>query len=255
MKECAFCSSTAKLSAEHIISEWMENLFPGKNAMKFADSRGNVRKWTSEKINWKARVVCEACNNGWMSDIESGHAKPTLTPLIKGETGIPIDIQKARSIALFAFKTAVVVDHAHHRNKPWFSQRLRHSFGRNQLISDTVEMWIGGIARHKKTINLESSYFSGEITPGHRAHSYVCTFAIGCFVFQVHSANQIGNLKLYPYDRYDDHCIPIWPGLLENALWPLPLTLQGTSDFQSFHRRWKFITLDPPRIRLRSPYS
>jgi hypothetical protein len=129
-----------------------------------------------------------------MSDIEGNHAKPALTSLIKCETGIPITIEKARSIALFAFKTAVVMDHAHHRNEPWFSRRLRHSFGKDQLISDAVEMWIGGIAKHKKTINLESSYFSGELTLGYHVHSYVCTFCHWLFYFSSSQRETNGKL-------------------------------------------------------------
>jgi len=40
-------------------------------------------------MDWKVRVVCEKCNNTWMSDIEHNHAKPVLTPLVTGQMNIP----------------------------------------------------------------------------------------------------------------------------------------------------------------------
>jgi hypothetical protein len=106
MKECAFCPSTARLSAEHIISGWMDDLFHGPMTAKIQDSSGFTREWESESgaLDYTARVVCQECNNTWMSDIEGLHAKPVMTPLIKGDTPLPIGGAEAHSLALFAFK-------------------------------------------------------------------------------------------------------------------------------------------------------
>src|ERR1017187_10244882 len=116
MKECAFCEHTGKLSAEHIASDWMKDLFPGRRTAWFFNRETGVRKnFDSDSMDWTAKVVCESCNNGWMSDIESHHAKPALTPLITGEMDIPINLERAQSMALFAFKTAVILDHSQRR--------------------------------------------------------------------------------------------------------------------------------------------
>src|SRR5713101_1714265 len=109
-KECAFCLETAKLSAEHLWSDWMTALFPGKKRFTSKNEKGEiVADWSSEDLNWKARVVCETCNNTWMSNIET-NAKSAMSGLIRGETGV-ISQSCADSIALFAFKTAVIFDH------------------------------------------------------------------------------------------------------------------------------------------------
>lgn len=106
MKQCAFCPHTAKLSAEHILGKWMNELFAGRMKGEYSDGAGRHRKWESTEIDWTARVVCENCNNTWMSDIESKHAKLVLTPLIRGEEDVPIGVATARSLAIFTFKTA-----------------------------------------------------------------------------------------------------------------------------------------------------
>ena len=84
MPKCAFCDHEGRLTAEHIISQWIEGLFPGKGNVKFhsEDGKGLIEKtMTSDKIDYKARVVCESCNNGWMSDPQKKpHAKPVSNP-------------------------------------------------------------------------------------------------------------------------------------------------------------------------------
>ena len=108
MKECALCSHSANLTGEHVMSDWMNALFPMSSQGKWmgirTDEKGQITEWQSKSLDQKARVVCEECNGTWMSDIESQHAKPVMTPLIQGELHIPLSQPNARSIALFAFK-------------------------------------------------------------------------------------------------------------------------------------------------------
>jgi hypothetical protein len=245
MNECAFCPETANLSLEHIIPQWMESLFPGNSTMKYKDGKGRTREWSTTKMDWKARVVCESCNNGWMSDIEAQHAMPALTPLIVGETS-PIRITQnlARSLALFAFKTAVVMDHAHHRGSPWFSKRIRYAFREHQSLSTGIEMWMCGIFRRRGAIDLHSGYFSGDLTPTYPVHSYVCTVGMGHLVFQVHSPKHFGYTKLYPLPMFDAVALPFWPGLPSGVDWPFPANLSGKRDFDLFSMRWKGIGHD-----------
>src|ERR1700734_3268437 len=101
MKECAFCTHSRKLSLEHIFAQWTRELFPGKKeAFYIGGAKRRNRRFQAENIEWKARVVCKKCNETWMSDIESVHGKPVLTPFITGEIGIPITQETARSIAI-----------------------------------------------------------------------------------------------------------------------------------------------------------
>src|SRR5271154_5981831 len=108
-RECAFCPETANRSGEHLWSNWINDLVPGRKKFTIRDENGNiVREWQSKELDWKAKVVCQRCNNTWMSDIENDHAKPAMTDLITGKVDVPITESKARSLALFGFKTAVV---------------------------------------------------------------------------------------------------------------------------------------------------
>jgi hypothetical protein len=245
MPECAFCPETANLTAEHIISQWVEDLFPGKSTVKYQDGGGRIREWTSVKIDWKARVVCKSCNNGWMSNLESQHAKPVLTPLIIGEVSVPVTQKAARSLALYAFKTAVVMDHAHRRGNPWFSTRIRYAFREHQTISTAVEMWMCGTYGRRRAIDLHSGYFSGSLTPTYPVQSYVCTVAIGHLVFQVHSGKHLGTKQIFPLPTHDAVAVPFWPGLPSGLVWPFVANLHGKRDFDLFCMRWRSIGYTP----------
>src|ERR1700675_4231730 len=126
-KECAFCTETAKLSAEHLWSNWMNELFPGKKHFTNKNEHGEiVADWSSDKLDWKARVVCEPCNNTWMSQTEA-RTKKVMTNFILGKQG-PITQSCADSIAIFSFKTAVIFDHIRRDREPFFSRSVRHTF-------------------------------------------------------------------------------------------------------------------------------
>jgi hypothetical protein len=95
----------------------MGRLFTGK---KYRFMRRNedgevVKQWPMSGIDLTAKVVCKACNEGWMSNLEQRHAMPAMTDLIIGKTEL-ISLQlRTDAIASFAFKTAVILDHAEGR--------------------------------------------------------------------------------------------------------------------------------------------
>src|SRR5882672_4728774 len=105
-KECAFCPATAKMTAEHVWSDWMNALFPGEKIFRNQTDLENEIVWSGSELDWTVKVVCEDCNTGWMSRMEEFHAKPSMSDLIVGKLDIPIPQSRANSIALFAFKTA-----------------------------------------------------------------------------------------------------------------------------------------------------
>lgn len=237
-KECTFCLHTAKLSAEHVISDWIDALFPGKKLFTRTNQQGEiVGRWVADEIDWTAKVVCEKCNNTWMSDIENQHAKPAMTDLILGKTNVPIRQSSARSIALFAFKTAVVLDHSHRSKQPFFSRRIRNAFKEHLDIPRTVQMWMAGFARRTRG-DIHASYHQGNLSPTNRLELYVCTCAIGHFVFQVAAQKQIGSTAFLPRPGFENLAVPLWPRVYPGFVWPAASVLQTVKDFDAFSVRW-----------------
>jgi hypothetical protein len=242
MPECAFCEHTGKLSAEHVISQWLVELFPGPvDAQIYGDKGRNSKTFSQKSIDYTAKVVCEQCNNGWMSDIESLHAKPSLTPLVTGKFDIPITPAIARSIAIFAFKTAVVIDCSNRRAGPFFSRHLRHAFRRSLFIPNFVAMWFCPYASHRWSVHVKSAYHDGKTTSGDPFHFYACTVALGNFCFQTLAVKQLGSSSFRAHTHLpEDVAVPFWPTTTIPAgyVWPHNRALGSMRDFGAFAGRW-----------------
>jgi hypothetical protein len=203
-----------------------------------------VEQWFSEDLNWKAKVVCKPCNEGWMSNIEAQHAKPAMTDLITGGLDVPISESRARSVSLFAFKSAVVFDHVARTREPFFLRSIRHRFREALAVPHTtVQMWMAGFLLTGKG-EVFTSYHEGNLSPSNHVRLYVCTYAIGHFVFQVVGQRQQGFTPFGPLDRrFDGSALPFFPTrmLPRGLTWPVADVLRTAQDLEDFALRWKDI--------------
>lgn len=107
-RRCVFCGSTSNLTREHVLPNWLKDV--GLDLAPSIHQAGPLnripRQWSSRPFGTTVKMVCEACNGGWMSALE-GAAKPVLTPLIRGESRRLPDEDQAL-IAAWTCKTALV---------------------------------------------------------------------------------------------------------------------------------------------------
>ncbi len=222
----------------------MNALFPGKQRFTSKNETGEiVADWSSDKLDWKARVVCEQCNNTWMSDIES-NAKSVMSNLIRGEAGL-ISQSCADSIALFAFKTAVIFDHIRRDREPFFTRSVRHAFRESSAIPSSVRMFMAGFLPAGKG-HVHTCYHEGPLSATDCIKLYVCTYAAGHFVFQVVGQKQHGFTKvtLQPSGprTFRSEAVEFWPWISGGVLWPPTHLLQTVDDFYLFATRWQKLT-------------
>jgi hypothetical protein len=245
MNTCAFCFRNAKLSGEHIWSEWMRELFPAKR-FRFIqrNEQGDViNTWSLPNIDLTAKVVCEPCYGGWMSNLESQHAKPAMRDLIVGDKGITVSQSRANSMALFAFKTAVIVDHMRRNSVPFFRRSVRYKFAESLEIPPNVYMWFAGFLPMGSG-SVQSFYSEGGINSELRIKMHVCTYAVGHLVFQVVSARfREGMPHFSPSRRFEYLAIPFWPTIPRRVRWPPQDVLRTNSQFGEFADRWGVIDL------------
>jgi hypothetical protein len=245
MALCAFCMNTAKLTGEHVNSDWMNKILRGPWTRFFNSSEGASAEHPSAKLNWKAKVVCEKCNGGWMSDIESKHASPVMGPLIEGEEiDIPITQTDAQSIAIFAFKTALVVDALREDEDRFFSQSVRTDFMNSLSIPSSVNMWFCAYLTRERRADTLAVYYKGHSRFKGFFDLYVCTFGVGCFAFQVLAVNGFAIGPLFPDRRFDYLSVPLWPNIPAGFVWPPRRNLQIVAvdtyeRFVQYHKRWE----------------
>ena len=85
----------------------LEDMLPV--TVRRTDEHGNVRAFSNNKIELTAKVVCESCNTGWMSDLETD-VKSALLPLVVGSPTV-VSLDEQRLLAAWAQKTAMTLEH------------------------------------------------------------------------------------------------------------------------------------------------
>lgn len=222
----------------------MDDLFPRrKRFTRYGESGEVLNEWVSDALDHKAKVVCGSCNNGWMSDLENRHAKIALTDLIIGNE-THIDALRAKAIARFAFKMAVIADHmGRGKTAPFFSEKARRYFAKSLTIPRGINMWCAGFLP-QGTGQLYAGY--GEVEEdGFYLHLFGTTCAIGHFAFQVLAAKTNFDVPPFaPKIGFETLAVPFWPTVPYRTFFPFADVLRTKAQFNKFAERWKAITFD-----------
>lgn len=118
-RSCIFCNNplTGIRAKEHVIPQWlMEYLGVTDDRLYLAVAQSTdgtiVQDRKLDAANFVEGRVCEGCNNGWMSSLET-EAMELLKPLIEGTTNLlSISDDERATLARWATKTGYVISHA-----------------------------------------------------------------------------------------------------------------------------------------------
>jgi hypothetical protein len=244
-RQCAFCPATSNFTGEHLWSNWINAVLPPtiRCSFKRVDTQSKKESvFTKEELSLTANVVCEECNSGWMSRVDSQEAKPSLKYLISDASPRVISIRKLISIAIFLFKTAVVADHMGTGGTPYFTVQERYTFRETLSIPAGVSMWIGALedsARGTFTTAHVNPVAAGETDFG----LFVFTYIVGHLVLQIVGAKWAThnpNRSYFPPIQRDEDSrfmSPFWP-IGGSIRWPPPQYMPVTllSDLTN---RWR----------------
>lgn len=122
-KTCIFCGEQGSISKEHFWPEWLAPHIrageAGSNVSEFHAAEGKnppSLQRRSERpgdvVTKKIRAVCERCNNGWMSEVES-NVKPTILALLEGSR-TNLTNEEVSTLSFWMAVKTIVGEHASH---------------------------------------------------------------------------------------------------------------------------------------------
>jgi hypothetical protein len=195
---CVFCGEK-KTTKEHVWPRWIRQELPDIMDTNYTFQRGNdpPRVWKGPAASVTVRAVCAACNNGWMSKLETA-AKPLLVRMIRGQR-TPLDQPAQRTLAAWALKQAMMLDLLNPgSNQPGDTVISDSHYEHLRVHGEppaTTFVWITATdGKHQADTYYNGHAIELHLDPLDRPNeiAYVATFAIRHVAFQVLGTNLSG---------------------------------------------------------------
>ena len=241
------------MNGEHLFSAWIGRLlnYP-KYSWKFIDpDTGEIREWQAS-LDLKIKAVCESCNSGWMSRLET-EAKYALSDMIKYGSKMSLLPRGIATLSAFAFKSAVIATCMNRNHEPFFTRADRENFRSSQSLPSKVQMWISCLQDIAMTGTFIGHVFGLNVPSGTNRHgiqiddleSYAFTYSAGYLAFQVLACRhgKIANRGkplpiLRPNLGWDDAVVQFWPHSGAPITWP-PLLNLNSDSLNALANRWR----------------
>lgn len=232
MRTCIFCGGRP-LTKEHVWPAWLSERFGNRplTIERFA-ARSEVVRFTTNRLDFRGRVVCARCNNGWMSDMEN--AVKGIFEAIFEERPFTLGYPGQRAVAAWAMKTAMVMEHtfASGGAAVFYRQNEREALRNEVSLPNNTTVLIGTSAASRfvyaYTVPLQAASIAALSTPV--APANVITFGLGPLVLQVESdrwqevTGRVGWPWPRPATKYGDWIHPMGRAIE----WPLPQPYDDT---------------------------
>jgi hypothetical protein len=228
---CMFCGG-GPLTSEHVFARWLRDRIAADiKQVNVFDAEG-LPLWSMGSFDIEANVVCEKCNSGWMSRLESA-CNPLLGDSMLYGSALQLNEQQQRTVSMWAVKTAMVLE-AHRRRDPFKYLSASHAAWMPDHSSPpsgtTVRMFARPAGEGEfvitRSVGILPRHPKGE--PKERiddSKAYVSTFVVGFMGFQVFGVHGFKNdlppgLGLTPW--LQEHTIRLWPTIGGAIRWPPP---------------------------------
>lgn len=233
-KPCIFCEREGKLSKEHLWPNWLGKMYvrAGDEKYSFGSKtyldkelqRDGVHEKPGHLFSLKNRVVCQECNNGWMSEVEE-EVKPIILKLIGGKK-LKVSDLELKALSFWLAMKVVTAEFAEKKESLEVTpQRERKAMMEHKKMPSYFNIFIGvhstghnsSWLRHSWT----SAYSKDGPTPpleGRRRNAQAISFMIGPVFFYVLNVRLLGFLpeKYFKFGKLKK----IFPSKTHFVRWP-----------------------------------
>lgn len=220
--ECWWCGGYG-MSEEDVIPRWLRKLYPEPSWWRHVHAhpdldREKVKRARGPRVI--SRKFCEACNNNWMSRLESA-AMGDLSRMIKGEP-IRLDTAAQRTLAFWVVKTTLAFESIEPASHRFADRELYRRVHERQGVPDGFQIWLcrredGDVAWHRShSLNFRDRAENG----------FGSTLSLGDFVAHlVWHRDTARQLKVA--SSMAGAVVQIWPIRKDARRWPPLMTIGG----------------------------
>jgi hypothetical protein len=240
-RPCIFCSNPAE-GKEDAWPVWLIKKLKLTGGGTMTAERGHAPavSYRSGSRPLRIGVTCRDCNNGWMSDLEGRMARAIDLFLSPTRTVLEVAIQQ--DVAVWAVKTAMVLDAFRPTGELFFSPAERVSMMRHQLIGPMTAVWVAAVAG-PAVLYSDGHDLRGLAGERHGVSATVSTMVFGPLALQVlrvHSPHTTVPLHLTPKSAevtWTTVALQLWP-MQDRVEWPPVHALNDEHGINVFSGRW-----------------
>jgi hypothetical protein len=238
MVTCIFCGLWRPGSEEDVISKWIRRaLNPATEVTIRAEPTGAVSRLQHLTVTLED-MVCQECNNTWMSRLENRGVKPFLEPMLTNKHAVTLDETQQRDLARWAVIKVLLMEHAMRQRRAHLRSTVGYAPSDPELAwlygnddpPPRSRVWLGVFdARGRILVSTQSRLLTSAPTRGAAASvaAHMTTLTIGHVLLQVFSTNFVladaGSVPAYdanPPQPYAQALSRIWPIARSWLQWP-----------------------------------
>jgi hypothetical protein len=237
-KRCIFCGGFG-MSREHIWGDWLKhhvavNLPKHSMGTLIVNAPGTrnvstVHIRAGDPLRSRVRVVCETCNNTWLSAIQEA-AKPVLIPMFDGKTCVLGHEKLQRLATLISMATMTAEFLLHEKTQISVPQSDRGWLRQDHCPPPDWRIWVGHYRRHRSAeqwVHCSIPIYDEApiVSPGDgpQCNTQSTTFMVGELFAHVMSAafpNHARDWDWRIWPRANEALTQIWPLKESAVVWP-----------------------------------
>ena len=238
MVTCIFCGLRRPASEEDVISKWIRRtLDPASEVIIRAEPTGAVSRIQHLTVTLE-NMVCQECNNTWMSRLENRGVKPFLEPMLTNKHAATLNETQQRNLARWAVIKVLLMEHAMRQRRAHLRPAVGYAPSDPELAwlygnddpPPRSRVWLGAFdARGRILVTTQSRLLTSASTPSAAptVPAHMTTLTIGYVLLQVFSTNFVladaGSVPAYdadPPQPYAQALSRIWPIGRSALQWP-----------------------------------
>lgn len=233
---CVFCGG-APVTNEHVFPQWLNRYLPAGQVQQIEQTRYGPGEYNVTRLHvgldFRIRKVCARCNNGWLSRLET-ESIDILNPLISSLEMQMLSLATQRQIALWATKTAMMMDNV--QIDPILPTVKLARMRSHRAIPGGTRIWMGACAEldplvTNRTVRIELENLE-KFYEGLPAGFYA-PMKIGHLCLYVYFP-MVDDLVIQHAPRYHLGLARIWPRRASDLPWPPPWMPEDGSEFEGF---------------------
>ncbi len=231
--KCVFCGKTG-VTKQHMWPDWIKNVHPRTDKehtqqITHLDSSSplvtTIKPFMGYKRGplgaYKLRIVCAACNNGWMSQLEQ-KSQPILTNLILNQSS-RINSDTQQILAAWVSLMAMVAEYTDVPNMAIPPEHRNH-LRQNGYPPEGWKIWLGNNVAPDWSLSYHhiglASHPAKSPEKSFECNTQFSTIGIGAVIFYV-ASTVLHSSVLKISDEFEKNMVQIWPTNLENVQFPI----------------------------------